>query len=162
MEKRSKKTSFLTCLGCIKQYILNGKGIIEVQIKKTFKTGNTRVEYGCVDKENQQVVYVSMKLRVKPEYDDDWNSFIPSFKRKLLHRTKEIINKCDIFDNKFMLDVNTFTDRIMANKTSLFTLDVYLRQRDPVHNMEEIDNDIISVIYQIESVARELLEEIGL
>jgi hypothetical protein len=80
----------------------------------------------------------------------------------LLHRTKEIINKCDIFDNKFMLDVNTFTDRIMANKTSLFTLDVYLRQRDPVHNMEEIDNDIVSVIYQIESVARKLLEEIGL
>lgn len=133
-----------------------------MQIKKRLQTERAKVEYGCVDKENQGIVYTSFKIKVKPKYDDDWDSLIPKFKKGVKYGIKEIINNNEIFDSQTIVDINTFTERIMANKKSLFTIDVYLRQRDPIHMIDEIDTEILSIIHQIEQMYVSELKSVGL
>jgi len=89
---------------------------------KGFNTA--KVLYGTVDSVNLKSLYLNIQTWVEPiEESENWNRVVLNMSRNIKHTIYETIDK-NIFDDKFIVDLDLRSSGLNLNKKSFMNLEV--------------------------------------
>jgi len=89
-----------------------------------FKTA--KIVYGTVDSINLKSLYLNIQTWVEPIYEcDNWTRTVLNLSRSIKHSIYESINK-QIFDEKFIVDLDLRSSGLCKGKKSFLNLEVNL------------------------------------
>jgi hypothetical protein len=89
---------------------------------KGFNTA--KVLYGTVDSVNLKSLYLNIQTWVEPiEECDNWNRVVHNMCRNIKHSVYESIDE-EIFDNKYIVDLDLRSSGLNINKKSFMNLEV--------------------------------------
>ena len=87
-----------------------------------FKTA--KIVYGTVDSIKLKSLYLNIQTWVEPIYEcDNWVRTVLNLSRSVKHSIYESINK-QIFDEKFIVDLDLRTSGLNLNKKSFMNLEI--------------------------------------
>jgi len=93
---------------------------------RTFKA-----QYGTIDAQNLKSIYINVQTWLEPKYDvENWNRVVLNMTRSVKHCVLENINK-EIFDTKFIVDLDLRTSGLQLNKKSFMNLEINLFLLEP-------------------------------
>ena len=96
---------------------------------KTSKINGFRTlksQYGTIDSQNLKSIYVNIQTWVEPKDEvENWDRVVLNMTRSVKHSIYENIDK-EIFDDKFIVDLDLRTSGISHGKKSFFNLEVNL------------------------------------
>ena len=88
---------------------------------RTFKA-----HYGTIDAQNLKSIYVNIQTWVEPKDEvENWNRVVMNMTRSVKHSVLENINK-DVFDTKFIVDLDLRTSGLQMKKKSFMNLEINL------------------------------------
>jgi hypothetical protein len=88
---------------------------------KTFKS-----HYGTIDSQNLKSIYINIQTWVEPKIEvENWNRVVQNMSRSFKHSILNHINK-EIFDVKFIVDLDLRTSGLQLNKKSFMNLEITL------------------------------------
>jgi hypothetical protein len=88
---------------------------------KTFKS-----HYGTIDSQNLKSIYINIQTWVEPKIEvENWNRVVQNTSRSFKHSILNHINK-EIFDVKFIVDLDLRTSGLQLNKKSFMSLEITL------------------------------------
>ena len=88
---------------------------------KTFKS-----HYGTIDSQNLKSIYINIQTWVEPKIEvENWNRVVQNTSRSFKHSILNHINK-EIFDVKFIVDLDLITSGLQLNKKSFMSLEITL------------------------------------
>ena len=94
---------------------------------RTFKS-----HYGTIDAQNLKSIYVNLQTWVEPKDEvENWNRVVLNMSRSVKHSVLENINK-EVFDNKFIVDLDLRTSGLHLKKKSFMNLEVNLFLHEPM------------------------------
>lgn len=94
---------------------------------RTFKA-----QYGTIDAQNLKSIYINLQTWVEPKYEvENWNRVVLNMTRSVKHCILENINK-EIFDTKFIVDLDLRTSGLQLNKKSFMNLEINLFLLEPI------------------------------
>ena len=114
-----------------------------------FKTA--KIVYGTVDSINLKSLYLNIQTWVEPIYEcDNWTRTVLNLRRSIKHSIYESINK-QIFDEKFIVDLDLRSSGLNLNKKSFMNLEInfYIIQEDLDFKCEEIKQSLQQITEQI-------------
>jgi hypothetical protein len=114
-----------------------------------FKTA--KIVYGTVDSINLKSLYLNIQTWVEPIYEcDNWTRTVLNLSRSIKHSIYESINK-QIFDEKFIVDLDLRTSGLNLNKKSFMNLEInfYITQEGLDFKSEEIKQNLQKITEQI-------------
>ena len=108
------------------------------------------LKYGSVNKDNPQIVYISGKCWVSPQTKMDYTLAINIIKKEMKNKIKTFLIDGENFCNKFILDFDISTDKMLPNEKKFLSFDLYLKQNEnnkkSLKNLKEILNRKMRVI----------------
>jgi hypothetical protein len=94
---------------------------------RTFKS-----HYGTIDSTNLKSIFINMQSWVEPKNDiENWNRVVLNMTRSVKHTVLENINK-EVFDTKFIVDLDLRTSGLQLNKKSFMNLEINLFVLEPM------------------------------
>lgn len=94
---------------------------------KTFKS-----HYGTIDSTNLKSLFINIQSWVEPKDEiDNWSRVVLNMTRSVKHTVIENINK-EVFDTKFIVDLDLRTSGLQINKKSFMNLEINLFVIDPM------------------------------
>jgi hypothetical protein len=88
---------------------------------RTFKS-----HFGTIDSANLKSIFVNIQTWVEPkEESDNWNRVVLNMTRSVKHSILDNINK-QLFDSKFIVDLDLRTSGILPKKKSFMNLEINL------------------------------------
>jgi hypothetical protein len=114
-----------------------------------FKTA--KIVYGTVDSIYLKSLYLNIQTWVEPIYEcDNWTRTVLNLSRSIKHSIYESINK-QIFDEKFIVDLDLRTSGLNLNKKSFMNLEInfYITQEGLDFKSEEIKQNLQKITEQI-------------
>lgn len=114
-----------------------------------------KVTYGTVDSKNLKSIYINIQSWVEPKQEyNRVESIINNLSRSIKHNVLETIDK-EIYDKKFIVDLDLRSSGIHLNKKSFMNLEFYLYTNE--HNNFKSREILNSVRDIVDSVLRENL-----
>ena len=114
---------------------------------------NYKVNYGTVDSKNLKSIYINIQTWVEPKIEiESPNRVVNNLSRSIKHSVLESINT-NIFEDKFIVDLDLRSSGIKLNKRSFLNLECYLY-------LKELDNDFKSLELKnsIKSISNEIIK----
>lgn len=113
---------------------------------RTFKS-----HYGTIDSQNLKSIYVNLQTWVEPKDEvENWNRVVLNMTRSVKHSVLENINK-EIFDDKFIVDLDLRTSGIQLKKKSFMNLEVNLFIKEHMDfkspKLKKIVKNLIKEVY---------------
>ena len=113
---------------------------------RTFKS-----HYGTIDAQNLKSIYVNLQTWVEPKDEvENWNRVVLNMSRSVKHSVLENINK-EVFDNKFIVDLDLRTSGLHLKKKSFMNLEVNLFLHEPMDfkspKLKKHDKSLIKSLY---------------
>lgn len=94
---------------------------------KTFKS-----QYGTIDSQTLKSIYINIQTWVEPKIEvDNWNRVVQNMSRSVKHSVLNNINK-EMFDTKFIVDLDLRTSGLQINKKSFMNLEITLFLLEPI------------------------------
>jgi hypothetical protein len=94
---------------------------------RTFKS-----HYGTIDSTNLKSIFINVQSWVEPKEDvENWNRVVLNMTRSIKHTILENINK-EVFDAKFIVDLDLRTSGIQLQKKSFMNLEINLFVLEPM------------------------------
>ena len=94
---------------------------------RTFKS-----HYGTIDSTNLKSIFINIQSWVEPKDDiENWNRVVLNMTRSVKHTVLENINK-EVFDTKFIVDLDLRTSGLQLNKKSFMNLEINLFVLEPM------------------------------
>jgi hypothetical protein len=91
-----------------------------------------KVVYGTVDSVNFKSLYLNIQTWVEPKDEvENWNRVVLNMTRSVKHCVLEHINK-DVFDTKFIVDLDLRTSGLQLKKKSFMNLEINLFLLEPM------------------------------
>jgi hypothetical protein len=88
---------------------------------RTFKS-----HYGTIDSTNLKSIFINIQSWVEPKDEiENWNRVVLNMTRSIKHTVLETINK-EVFDTKFIVDLDLRTSGLQVNKKSFMNLEINL------------------------------------
>lgn len=114
-----------------------------------------KVTYGTVDSKNLKSIYINIQSWAEPKQEyNRVESIINNLSRSIKHNVLETIDK-EIYDKKFIVDLDLRSSGIHLNKKSFMNLEFYLYTNE--HNNFKSREILNSVRDIVDSVLRENL-----
>lgn len=89
-----------------------------------FKT--SKVIYGTVDSKDFKSIYLNIQTWVQPKIEvENWTRLVLNMNRAVKHSIHENLNK-ELFNEKFIVDLDLRTSGIQLNKKSFMNLEINL------------------------------------
>jgi len=86
--------------------------------------GNAKVMYGTVDSIELKSIYLNIQTWVKPKKEtDNWKRVVLNLSRAVKHSVLDIVNQ-QIFENKFIVDLDLRHSGLELNKKSFLNLEI--------------------------------------
>lgn len=86
----------------------------------------SKVQYGTVDSKDFKSVYLNLQTWAEPKDDlENWNRVVLNMSRSIKHSVHDTINK-EMFDDKFIVDLDLRTSGIQLKKKSFMNLEITL------------------------------------
>jgi hypothetical protein len=114
---------------------------------------NYKVNYGTVDSKNLKSIYINIQTWAEPKIEiESPNRVVNNLSRSIKHSVLESINT-NIFEDKFIVDLDLRSSGIQLNKKSFLNLECYLY-------LKELDNDFKSLELKnsIKSISDEIIK----
>ena len=113
---------------------------------RTFKS-----QYGTIDSQNLKSIYVNIQTWVEPKDEvENWDRVVLNMTRSVKHSVYENINK-EIFDDKFIVDLDLRTSGIQLKKKSFMNIEanLYLKQHMDFKSpkLKKVVKNLIKDIY---------------
>ena len=114
-----------------------------------FKTA--KVLFGTVDSVNLKSIYLNIQTWVEPKKDvDNWSRVVLNLSRSIKHSVYENLNK-DLFDDKFIVDLDLRTSGLQLKKKSFMNLEINLYLTEPIDfkspKLKKVVKNLIKEIY---------------
>ena len=94
---------------------------------RTFKS-----HYGTIDSTNLKSIFINIQSWVEHKDDiENWNRVVLNMTRSVKHTILENINK-EVFDTKFIVDLDLRTSGLQLNKKSFMNLEINLFVLEPM------------------------------
>ena len=88
---------------------------------RTFKS-----HYGTIDSQNLKSIFINIQTWVEPKYEvENWNRVVLNMSRSVKHTVLDKINK-EVFDTKFIVDLDLRTSGLQPKKKSFMNLEINL------------------------------------
>lgn len=114
-----------------------------------------KVTYGTVDSKNLKSIYINIQSWAEPKQEyNRVESIINNLSRSIKHNVLETIDK-EIYDKKFIVDLDLRSSGIHLNKKSFMNLEFYLYTNE--HNNFKSREILNSVRDIVDNVLRENL-----
>ena len=107
-----------------------------------------KINYGTVDSKTLKSIYINIQTWAEPKVDIDYPTrVVNSLSRSIKHTVLNSIDK-DIFNDKFIVDLDLRSSGIQSNKKSFLNLECYLYPKDIVIEFKdyELKNSIKKII----------------
>jgi len=114
---------------------------------------NYKVNYGTVDSKNLKSIYINIQTWAEPKIEiESPNRVVNNLSMSIKHSVLESINT-NIFEDKFIVDLDLRSSGIQLNKKSFLNLECYLY-------LKELDNDFKSLELKnsIKSISDEIIK----
>jgi hypothetical protein len=114
---------------------------------------NYKVNYGTVDSKNLKSIYINIQTWAEPKIEiESPNRVVNNLSRSIKHSVLESINT-NIFEDKFIVDLDLRSSGIQLNKKSFLNLECYLY-------LKELDNDFksLEIKNSIKSISDEIIK----
>jgi len=114
---------------------------------------NYKVNYGTVDSKNLKSIYINIQTWAEPKIEiESPNRVVNNLSRSIKHSVLESINT-NIFEDKFIVDLDLRSSGIQLNKKSFLNLECYIY-------LKELDNDFKSLELKnsIKSISDEIIK----
>jgi hypothetical protein len=113
---------------------------------RTFKA-----QYGTIDAQNLKSIYINIQTWLEPKNDvENWSRVVLNMTRSVKHCVLENINK-EIFDTKFIVDLDLRTSGLQLNKKSFMNLEINLFLLEPTDfkspKLKKYVKNIIKEVY---------------
>ena len=114
-----------------------------------------KVTYGTVDSKNLKSIYINIQSWAEPKQEyERVESIINNLSRSIKHNVLETIDK-EIYDKKFIVDLDLRSSGVHLNKKSFMNLEFYLYTNE--HTTFESHEILNSVRDVVDGVLRENL-----
>ena len=107
-----------------------------------------KINYGTVDSKTLKSIYINIQTWAEPKVDIDYPTrVVNSLSRSIKHTVLNSIDK-DIFNDKFIVDLDLRSSGIQSNKKSFLNLECYLYPKDIVIEFKDygLKNSIKKII----------------
>ena len=107
-----------------------------------------KINYGTVDSKNLKSIYINIQTWAEPKVDINYPTrVVNSLSRSIKHTVLNSIDK-DIFNDKFIVDLDLRSSGIQSNKKSFLNLECYLYPKDIVIEFKDygLKNSIKKII----------------
>lgn len=114
---------------------------------------SSKITYGTVDSKNLKSIYINIQTWAEPKIEiESPNRVVNNLSRSIKHSVLESINT-NIFEDKFIVDLDLRSSGIQLNKKSFLNLECYLY-------LKELDNDFKSLELKnsIKSISDEIIK----
>ena len=113
---------------------------------RTFKS-----QYGTIDSTNLKSIYLNIQTWVEPKKEvETWNRVVLNMSRSVKHSIYENLNR-ELFDDKFIVDLDLRTSGIQLKKKSFMNLEVNLYVKEHMDfkspKLKKIINTLIQNVY---------------
>ena len=113
---------------------------------RTFKS-----QYGTIDSQTLKSIYLNLQTWVEPKDEiENWNRVVLNMTRNVKHSVYENLNK-ELFDDKFIVDLDLRTSGIQLKKKSFMNLEVNLYLKEHMDfkspKLKKIVKNLIKEIY---------------
>ena len=110
-----------------------------------------KINYGTVDSKNLKSIYINIQTWAEPKVDINYPTREVNYlSRSIKHTVLNSINK-NIFNDKFIVDLDLRSSGIQSNKKSFLNLECYLYPKEIVTDFKdyELKNSIKKLIDSI-------------
>ena len=107
-----------------------------------------KINYGTVDSKNLKSIYINIQTWAEPKVDINYPTrVVNSLSRSIKHTVLNSIDE-NIFNNKFIVDLDLRSSGIQSNKKSFLNLECYLYPKDIVIEFKDygLKNSIKKII----------------
>lgn len=114
----------------------------------------SKIIYGTVDSKNFKSLYLNIQTWVEPKIDsENWSRVVLNMNRSVKHSIFNNMNK-EIFDDKFIVDLDLRTSGLQMKKKSFMNLEInlYLKQ--------EIDFKSTKLKKYLKNITKEIYSDV--
>lgn len=126
---------------------------------------NAKLKIGTIDRKNPTVVYFEGGFYIKPTIKkNNYLSIIEEVKEELNEIVKNHVRYSDKMKNDYMFFTEIAEDRIMFNKKSFMTFQLYIKPNESVLNENSTFKTILPILTEEESLVndfKKILERNG-
>ena len=98
-----------------------------------------KINYGTVDSKNLKSIYINIQTWAEPKVDIDYPTRVVNcLSRSIKHTVLNSIDK-DIFNDKFIVDLDLRSSGIQSNKKSFLNLECYLYLKEIVVDFKDYE-----------------------
>jgi len=114
----------------------------------------SKVNYGTVDSKEFKSVYLNIQTWVEPKINsENWNRIVLNTSRNIKHSVYQHLDK-ELFDDKFIVDLDLRTSGLNPNKRSFLNLEITL-----FLNKENVDFKSIYLREKIKIIANTIYSD---
>lgn len=114
----------------------------------------SKVHYGTVDSKEFKSVYLNLQTWVEPKEDyENWGRIVLNMNRAIKHSVFDGIDK-DLFDDKFIVDMDLRTSGLQIKKKSFMSLEINLFLK------QEIDFKSTKLKKSLKNIIKEIYADI--
>lgn len=105
--------------------------MLRVNIEKKFDNPNFKINIGSVDRRKKDTIYIKVNCFVCPDKENDYNSIFKALNYNIRNDMHKQLSKYfDIFDSKFLYDLDAPSEYMKIGKKSFVELRIYLKVND--------------------------------
>lgn len=98
-----------------------------------------KINYGTVDSKNLKSIYINIQTWAEPKVQiDSPTRVVNQFSRSIKHTVLESINE-NLFNDKFIVDLDLRSSGIQSNKKSFLNLECYLYLKDIIIDFKDYE-----------------------
>ena len=114
----------------------------------------SKVSYGTVDSKEFKSLYLNIQTWVEPKKEaENWTRVVLNMNRSVKHSVFNNINK-ELFDDKFILDLDLRTSGLQMKKKSFMNLEINL------YLTQEIDFKSIKLKKYLKNITKEIYSDV--
>lgn len=105
---------------------------MSVRLNKEFKINlcnDISLKYGSVNKKCPQVIYISGKMWLTPQYNGDFKIPIDFIYSKFKRELSKILKESNIFEQRHILDFDINPSNFAYNKKTFSSISFFLKQK---------------------------------
>lgn len=115
--------------------------------EKKINSNNFKLKIGTINKKSPLVIYIDGNTFITPTLDkENYDDDILNIKKNFVFNIKNILNKSDLFENKFILDFDVKNNGLKKDKKSFLSFQCHLRQKNnlfSLNTIKEMSQDLI-------------------
>ena len=114
----------------------------------------SKISYGTVDSKEFKSLYLNIQTWVEPKIDsENWNRIVLNTSRSIKHSVYDNLDK-NLFDNKFIVDLDLRTSGLQLKKKSFMNLEINLFLK------QEIDFKSTKLKKSLKKIIKEIYSDV--